>query len=69
MKFEKEVIKVGLVTFGSIVTLVGDGKTFKEMNLNSAIYNDFDKIIQEASKINNFASPISKSHVSLKAKI
>jgi hypothetical protein len=29
MKFEKVIIKIGLVTFGSLVTLVGDGKTFK----------------------------------------
>ena len=30
MNFEKEVIKIGLVTFGSLVTLIGDGKTFKK---------------------------------------
>jgi len=35
MKFENEVIKVGLVTFGSLVTLIGDAKTFKEKNLDS----------------------------------
>ena len=29
MKFEKEILKVGLVTFGSLVTLIGDGQTYK----------------------------------------
>lgn len=35
MNFEKETIKVGLVTFGSMVTLIGDGKNFKKTNLGS----------------------------------
>ena len=69
MNFEKEVIKIGLVTFGSLVTLIGDGKTFKETNVNNAIYNDFDKIVQECSKVKKFAAPISESHGPLKKRI
>ena len=62
-------IKVGLVTFGSWVQLIGDGKTFKEEKLDSAIYDDFDKIVKQCNKINKFASPIKKSYEALKKRV
>ena len=54
MKQEKEKIKVGIITFGMNVTLIGDGITFKEEKLPNTIYNFFDKIIEHCAKINNF---------------
>ena len=41
-KFEKEAIKVGLITFGSYVTLIGDGHKFKETRLDTSLYKNFD---------------------------
>lgn len=66
LKFEKSKIKVGLITFGSEVHLIGDGKKFKPKLLDPANYSDFNKMVKEASKIQNFCEPLSASYTSLK---
>ena len=42
LKFEKEKIKIGLVTFGSYVNLIGDNKAFKQKQLPTETYQSFD---------------------------
>ena len=66
MKVEKEKIKVGLVTFGSSVRLIGDGSEFKAINLNEGCFNDFKEIVRNVSKINHFCQPINISFKKLK---
>ena len=65
-KFEKEAIKVGLITFGSYVTLIGDGHKFKQTRLDTSLYKNFEGLAQDVSKINNFCYPVSTSFKSLK---
>lgn len=51
LKYEKEDIKVGLITFGNEVNLIGDGAAFKSKILPTDLYKNFDGAINELSKI------------------
>jgi uncharacterized protein YegL len=51
LKFEKEPIKIGIITFGSYVSLIGDGHKFKEVRLEPKIYNSFEQLVGRVASI------------------
>lgn len=69
LNFEKTEIKVGLITFGSYVTMIGDAKSFKEKVLDHGLYSNFDGLISEVKKIKNFCHPLLKSYQGLKKRV
>lgn len=67
MKAEKENFNVGLIAFGSSVTLIGTKKG--QEKLDSQIYEDFDKIVAASSKIKEFCKSVQTNFASLKKNV
>ena len=60
MKFEGEKVKVGVITFGSEVSV--KKIKGKDVTIPSNLYYDFDAITKHASKIEGFDHPIQTHH-------
>ena len=55
MKFQQQNIKIGIITFGDLVSVY---TKLGNKNIPSDTYYDFDKIIRQAKKIKGFADSI-----------
>lgn len=69
LKYEKQKIKVGLITFGNEVNLIGDGSSFIQKILPTGLYHNFEGVVAELASVKDFCSPLEKSFNTIKKTI